>query len=108
MINPNESAQYLCAVEIVHGQIRGSLIFVANESVAFRFARFLISNQIDVNYFSVLRENANYVAFGQIERHAAKEYPGTLSVLIVPRVLRAHGAHFDLIIIQFIQISHIT
>ena len=44
---------YLDNVEVVYRQVRASLVFIAQEAESFRFARVFITNQVDLDDFTV-------------------------------------------------------
>lgn len=75
---------HLDPVQVVDREHCGFLIFEADETESLRLPRRLIPNQVDVYYLSVLREHRNHIALGQIIGQTPDEYPGAISVLIVP------------------------
>jgi hypothetical protein len=56
-----------CATHVVDGQICAALVFIFQEGKSPAFARFLVANQIYVDWFTVLREYGYDVALRQVK-----------------------------------------
>ena len=53
MVNTNDATQDFDGVEVVNGKDGAPLIFVAYKTIPFRFSGVFVTNQIDVDNFSI-------------------------------------------------------
>lgn len=84
VINPQYPSHDFCSSEIIHRQVRTSLIFIFEKTEAFAFPALLVAHEIDVDGFAVLAEDSDDVAFGEVERESANVNVGCVAVVGVP------------------------
>ena len=81
MVDTNQTAYKFHSIQVVYGQYSWALVFIANESKAFAFSCFCVTDQINVDNFSTLRKDTNNVTFCQIIRQSSSKYPSWIFVL---------------------------
>jgi hypothetical protein len=68
MIDSKCTIEHLCTIQIVHCQDGRPLIFVHQETETSCFACGLVPWQVDVYRLSILREDGNDIALGELGR----------------------------------------
>lgn len=85
VIDAQKAPTNFCTTEIVHGQIGALLVFVFEPPKSLRLACFLIAYKLQKYGLAKLRENCDYVAFGELVRQAAEINVRRVAVVGMPR-----------------------
>lgn len=70
--------------QVIHGQVRATLILILEEREPFGLAGLLVADELDERGFPELGEDGDDVAFGEVEGEAADVDVGGVGVVAVP------------------------
>lgn len=84
MIHTNHAASNGRAAEIVHGQVRASLILVLEPPKAPALAGVAVARKLQENGLAELGEDGDDIAFREFKRKAAKVDKGGVAIVDMP------------------------
>jgi len=85
MVNPYDPPKNFSSIQIVDSENRAPLVLVREEREALGFSGALVAHEVHVDHLTVLREDGEEVALGEVEGDAADEDVGGVLELCVPR-----------------------
>lgn len=84
VIYSQHATQNGCTSKVVYSKVGATLVLIFQERETLALAGFLVSDQVDVDGLSILREDGDNVTLGDVEWKSANVDVGSIAVVCMP------------------------